>query len=213
MCWYQIELQTKNTEDLTPHPHEPPEDGPVPPPMPPDPPHLRESRSLEDCVVLNNTNSSVFKEYRTFNVVGTFLFVARFYNRANQVSHNLTVQVVPGSSPVVVASSATAVVVVATVITLVTVAIILIVAVYVPYKKYKNRMTETADFRFVDLSENGNYWDRLKLKSNQFLDYFRRRRHNEKIGLVNLGSVPTEEERRLFYGTNTLTQFAPYETL
>lgn len=118
-----------------------------------------------------------------------------------------------GPSPVVVASSATAVVVVAVVITLVTVAIILMVGVYVPYKKYKNRMTETADFRFVDLSENGNFWDRFKLKSNQLLEYFRRKRHNEKIGLVNLGSVPLEEDRRMFYGTNTLTQFAPYETL
>lgn len=74
-------------------------------------------------------------------------------------------------------------------------------------------MTETADFRFVDLSENGTTWDRFKLKANQFMDYFRTRRHNEKIGLVNLGAVPMSEERRLFYGTNTLTQFAPYETL
>ena len=113
----------------------------------------------------------------------------------------------------VVASSATAVVVVGVVITLATVGLILMVGVYVPYKKYKNRMTETADFRFVDLSENANYWDRFKLKSNQFLDYFRRSRHNEKIGLVNMGSVPMEEDRRMFYGTNTLTQFAPYETL
>lgn len=105
-------------------------------------------------------------------------------------------------------SSATAVVVLAVLVALVIVTVALIAGGYVPYRRYKNRMTETADFRFVDLSENGKPWDRFKLKANQFMDYFRQRRHNEKIGLVNLGSVPMLEERRLFYGTNTLTQFA-----
>ena len=114
----------------------------------------------------------------------------------------------------VVASSATAVVVGVTLAALIIVSIILFTAVYIPYKKYKNRMTETADFRFVDLSETSNYWQRLREKSHQVVDYFKRRRHREKIGLVNLGSLPPDDERRrLFYGTNTLTQFAPYETL
>ena len=112
-----------------------------------------------------------------------------------------------------VASSATAVVVLAVVVALSIVVIALIVGGYIPYRRYKNRMTETADFRFVDLSETGSHWDRVKLRANQFMDYFRGRRRNEKIGLVNLGSVPVSEERRLFYGTNTLTQFAPYETI
>jgi len=115
---------------------------------------------------------------------------------------------------VVVASSATAVVVGVTLAALLVVSVILFMAVYVPYKKYKNRMTETADFRFVDLSETSNYWQRLKEKSHQVVDYFRRRQHREKIGLVNLGSLPPHDEsRQLFYGTNTMTQFAPYETL
>ena len=131
----------------------------------------------------------------------------------NQASNATLLSHFIGPSPAVVASSATAVVVAAVVLTLVTVIIILVVGVYVPYKKFKNRMTETADFRFVDLTENVNYWHRFKLKSNQFFKYFRSKQHNEKIGLVNLGSVPMEEERRMFYGTNTLTQFAPYETL
>lgn len=96
---------------------------------------------------------------------------------------------------------------------LVVVIVALVAGGYIPYKKYKNRMTETADFRFVDLSENGSPWHRFKLKANQLMDYFRTKRHSEKIGLVNLGAVPMSEERRLFYGTNTLTQFAPYETL
>lgn len=114
--------------------------------------------------------------------------------------------------PTLVASSATAVVVLAVLVALILVIAALVAGGYLPYRRYKNRMTETADFRFVDLSENGRLRDRFKLKANQFMDYFRTRRHNEKIGLVNLGAVPTEE-RRLFYGTNTLTQFAPYETL
>ena len=112
-----------------------------------------------------------------------------------------------------VASSATAVVVLAVLVALSVVIVALIVGGYVPYRRYKNRMTETADFRFVDLSETGSRWDRIKLRTNQFMDYFRSRRRNEKIGLVNLGSVPANNERKLFYGTNTLTQFAPYETL
>lgn len=75
-------------------------------------------------------------------------------------------------------------------------------------------MTETADFRFVDLSETSSHWERLKLKTNQFVDYFRRRRHSEKIGLVNLDSVLAPDERQSLYGTaDTLTQFAPYETI
>ncbi len=112
-----------------------------------------------------------------------------------------------------VASSATAAVILAVFAVLTVLIIALVVGVYIPYRRYKNRMTETADFRFVDLSETGRLWDKFKLKSNQFVDYFRRRRHNEKIGLVNLGAIPTADERRLFYGSNTLTQFAPYETI
>lgn len=111
------------------------------------------------------------------------------------------------------ASSATAVVVLAVLVALVVAIVALVAGGYIPYKKYKNRMTETADFRFVDLSENGSPWDRFKRKTNQLRDYFRTKRHSEKIGLVNLGAVPMSEERRLFYGTNTLTQFAPYETV
>lgn len=98
-------------------------------------------------------------------------------------------------------------------IAVIVVIIALVVGGYIPYRRYKNRMTETADFRFVDLSENRRVWDRFKLKANQFMDYFRTKRPNEKIGLVNLGAEPMSEERRLFYGTNTLTEFAPYETL
>lgn len=113
-----------------------------------------------------------------------------------------------------VASSATAVVALTVIVAVIVIIIAVIVGAYIPYKRYKNRMTETADFRFVDLSETGTHWDRFKLKANQILDYIRRKRQNEKIGLVNLGSDPVpDEERRLFYGTNTMTQFAPYETL
>lgn len=109
-----------------------------------------------------------------------------------------------------VASSATAIVALAVIVAIVVLIVALVAGGYIPYRKYKNRMTETADFRFVDLSETRTHWDRLKLKANQFVDYVRRRKENEKIGLVNLGSIP----ERPFYGTNnTFTQFAPYETL
>ena len=110
------------------------------------------------------------------------------------------------------ASSATAVVVLAVLVALVVVVAALVGGGYVPYRRYKNRMTETADFRFVDLSEQRvSAWQRVQLRADQFWRQVRRKRQTEKIGLVNLGAV--SEERRLFYGTDTLTEFAPYETI
>lgn len=106
--------------------------------------------------------------------------------------------------------SATAVVALAVIVSLVVLIVALIAGGYIPYRRYKNRMTETADFRFVDLSETRTYWDRMKLR---FRDYFRRKRQNEKIGLVNLDSVPAPSEKRVFYGANKPTRFAPFETL
>ncbi len=51
---------------------------------------------IEECVMLNESNSTSFREYRTFNVVGTFNYVAHFFNRASAVQMNLTVRVSPG---------------------------------------------------------------------------------------------------------------------
>lgn len=92
-CWYQMEVQTKNSDDSGPVPPKPPKIDPLPPPMPQS---KNRSLTLEDCVILNSSNSTILKEYRTFNVVGTFMFVARFYNRVSETKTNLTIHVVPG---------------------------------------------------------------------------------------------------------------------
>ena len=118
-----------------------------------------------------------------------------------------------GPSPSVLASSATAAVIVAVLVAVVVLIVALVAGGYVPYRKYKNRMTETADFRFVDLSEEKiSNWERFKRKTRQLLRYIRRKHENEKIGLVNLSAASTEERQSL-YGTNDLTQFAPYESI
>lgn len=121
-----------------------------------------------------------------------------------------TLHLFPAPSPSVVVKSATAVVALAVIVSLVVLIVALIAGGYIPYRRYKNRMTETADFRFVDLSETRTYWDRMKLR---FRDYFRRKRQNEKIGLVNMDSVPAPNEKRVFYGANKPTRFDPFETL
>ena len=55
---------------------------------------------------------------------------------------------------------------------------------YIPYRKYKTKFTETANFKFVDLTESSQ-WDRAKMKVREFADKFNRDRRSSKVGLVN----------------------------
>ena len=48
-------------------------------------------------MVLNDSNDTVFRQQRTFNEVGTFQFVAKFFNRASRAEKNFTYQVVSGT--------------------------------------------------------------------------------------------------------------------
>ena len=80
VCWYQVELQSSNDDDIKPFPLPSP-DGQYP---------------VEECVIFKDSNSTIYRENRTFNVVGNFLFVARFCNVVSEVKINLTIHVVPG---------------------------------------------------------------------------------------------------------------------
>lgn len=79
---------------------------PPPSPMPPDGQHLKESRGpptttttaplVENCIFLKDSNSTVYRENRTFNTVGDFQYVAHFFNGASKVQINFTYHVEPG---------------------------------------------------------------------------------------------------------------------
>ena len=106
----------------------------------------------------------------------------------------------------VVASTVTTAVVVLAVLVIIVVIVILVVVVYIPYRRYKNRMTETANFQFVELNQKASFWDRVKMGFRQLHDRFKRT-HYQKIGLVNLSTDNTR------YGTNGASGFTPYDEL
>ena len=59
---------------------------------------------------------------------------------------------------------------------------------FLHYRRYRNHMIETADFKFIDLSERKlSAWGRIKLK---MLRAIQSRRNTDKIGLVNLIDEP-----------------------
>ena len=99
-----------------------------------------------------------------------------------------------------VASTSTLIAILAVLIAVVSV-LMVIMGLYIPYRKYKTKFTETANFKFVDLSES-TQWDRAKMKAREFADRFKRNRKSSKVGLVNEHSESTR-----------LMHFVPYETL
>ena len=57
----------------------------------------------------------------------------------------------------------------AVLIVVVVIVIMLIMGFILPYRRYKRRMTETANFRFVDLTESGSHrWERFKATVSSF---------------------------------------------
>ena len=102
-------------------------------------------------------------------------------------------------SKVVVASTSTLVAILAVLIAIVCV-LMIVMGLYIPYRKYKTKYTETANFKFVDLSESTN-WDRARMKVREFADRFSRTKQPSKVGLVNEKNESTK-----------LTNF-PYESV
>ena len=80
-----------------------------------------------------------------------------------------------------------------------------IVGSYIPYRRFKKRSTETANFSFVDLKKPSRFnsfriqIDRLKEKVTK---------KKSKVGLVNYN---TDDSVDSFYGS--LNPFAAHETL
>ena len=62
--------------------------------------------------------------------------------------------------------------------------LMIVMTLYIPYRKYKARYTETANFKFVDLSES-THWDRARMKVREFVDKINRSKKPSKVGLVN----------------------------
>ena len=94
-----------------------------------------------------------------------------------------TFKYTPGTPKAVVASTSTLIAILAFLIAFVSV-LMIIMGLYIPYRKYKIKLTETANFKFVDLSES-THWDRAKMKVREVTDKFNRNRKSSKVGLVN----------------------------
>ena len=82
--------------------------------------------------------------------------------------------------------------------------ILLTLGVYIPYRKFKNRFTETANFQFVELNERTSFWKKVKVKFWQFRD--RLKKSDAKVGLVNL-----TDEFSSDYGS--VASFSPHNDL
>ena len=81
------------------------------------------------------------------------------------------------------ASTSTLIAVLAILIAVVSI-LMIVMGLYIPYRKYKTKFTETANFRFVELNES-TQWDRVKMKVQEFADKISRNRKSSKVGLVN----------------------------
>ena len=69
-------------------------------------------------------------------------------------------------------------------------------------------MIETADFKFVDLSEKKrSAWQRFKLKVSKLYAQIRPQRSTEKVGLVNLISGPQYDGQTSSSSSNSYNTF------
>lgn len=119
----------------------------------------------------------------------------------------------PTSSPDVAKTSSITVVTVLSVLLAIVVIVIIIVG-YITYRRYyKNKLTETADFRFVDLSDNTSCWQRFRMRCTQCTDNFRRSRTDETTGLVKFNVTSYTDDPKTFYSTKTVTAFPHHESL
>ena len=75
-------------------------------------------------------------------------------------------------------------------------------------------MTETANFKFVDLSESGVTWKgRIRKGASQVASYFRPQKE-ARVGLVNTDQNDFGSSDRLLNRSNrNVPTFTPYESL
>ena len=66
-------------------------------------------------------------------------------------------------------------------------------------RKKHNRLTETANFKFVDLSDQRSCWQRVSVAADRVADLVRKPSKPQKIGLVNL--VDSQPDPEDLYGS------------
>ncbi len=108
--------------------------------------------------------------------------------------------------------SSTTVGILAALLAFVVVVVIIIVFIVIPYRRYKYRMTETANFKFIELSESTTtIKGKVRRVSRTFADYFRPSRRG-RVGLVNTESNDITSSNRLL-DRNKVVTFTPYDSL
>lgn len=85
---------------------------------------------------------------------------------------------------------------------------IMVIGVYIPYRRYKNKMTETADFTFIDL-QKPSLSQRVKFQVDKVKERFTKK--HQRVGLVTRSIDENGEALDSFYGS--LNPFAAHETL
>jgi hypothetical protein len=140
------------------------------------------------------TCHSISREYpcpsyeMSFSEKGRYDMIVTFSNKVSCSRVVYTFHVVAAAKPPIVATTTSVGVVLAIALAVVVVLVILAVGGYLPYRRYRNHMIETADFKFIDLSEKKpSTWSRLKLRLSRLV---RLRKNPDKIGLVNLLDKP-----------------------
>ena len=93
-------------------------------------------------------------------------------------------------------SSSLAAIVVVPVVILVVIAILCFVD---RARKKHNKLTETANFKFVDLSDQRSCWQRASVAADRVADMVRKPSKPQKIGLVNL--VDSQQDQEDLYGS------------
>ena len=106
----------------------------------------------------------------------------------------------------VVATSTTAIAILIVFLVIVVICIVLI-ASYIPYRRFKRKTTETANFSFIDL-QTPSRWERFKFQVEKFKDRLSKKRG--RVGLVNYRNRH-DETLDSFYGS--LNPFAAHESL
>ncbi|CAI8045773.1 hypothetical protein GBAR_LOCUS25320 [Geodia barretti] len=115
------------------------------------------------------TCHSISREYpcpsyeMSFSEKGRYDMIVTFSNKVSCSRVVYTFHVVAAAKPPIVATTTSVGVVLAIALAVVVVLVILAVGGYLPYRRYRNHMIETADFKFIDLSErNVSAWSRFK---------------------------------------------------
>jgi len=120
---------------------------------------------------------------------------------------------------VIITVSSATVGVLAALLSLTVITIIVIITVVIPYRRYKYRMTETANFRFVELTDSSaTVHGQVRSKARSFASFFKSSKPSDRVGLVNADIAGPDDdslgsERLLNRNNKNVVQFTPYDSL